>query len=330
MDLAPHLQYSLLAIALTALVALVVWCRMRWHRQPAYVYPLASVVKHVYSHGFQTYRWIIFMLQMIVFGGLILLTSRVKQLDPSSLVHVEGVDIILVMDVSGSMACSDDERTQLSRIEIAKQEAIRFIKRRVNDPIGLVIFGRESASRCPLTLDKHVLEEIVASLDIGVIDEKGTVLSTALLTALGRLRHAKAKSKIIILLTDGEPTAEDSSPRLAVELAQKLDVKIYTIGIGSESGGFMVHPQFGLIPAGATLNRPLLEKIAHATGGKFFEARKPNELRLIYDQIDRLERTNHDASLFAHYKDYVGPLVWLVVLALFIQLCITTLIRFML
>lgn len=322
--------YPQVWLVLVPLLIGVVWYRWFWFHSVSYQYPLAAVIKKQQSRPFFSFSRLYFWIRLLVLILLSLLVARIQIFDPLSKVHVEGIDIMLVLDVSQSMACCDDPHDPISRIAIAKREAVRFIKKRVNDPIGLVIFGREAASRCPLTLDKHVLQDIVETTDIGVIDSRGTVLSKAILTAANRLRHTKARSNVMVLLTDGEPTDDDSDPRQAIDIAKKLGIKIYTIGIGSDQGGFMRHPQFGLIAAGSYLNKPLLQAIAHETGGKFFEARNKQELRLIYDQIDRLEKTEHESNIFARYRDYFVPVVWFIILCLSAELFLSTFVRFLL
>ncbi len=160
-----------------------------------------------------------------------------------------------------------------------------------------------------------------------MINPNGTVLSTALVTALNRLKTSKAKSKIIILLTDGEPTENDINPNIAIELAKQLDVKIYTIGIGSDNDQLFLDPMFGLRPK-PKINKILLSKIAHDTGGKFFLAHNAKDMRAIYDTIDSLEKTPTQAPIFNTYYDVFIPFVWIIIGLLLLELTLSSTIWF--
>ena len=215
----------------------------------------------------------------------------------------------------------DDLSERKPRIEVAKSEAIRFIEKRPNDPIGIVMFGMEAISRCPLTLDKTILKEIIGSIKIGEIDERGTWLGTGLATAINRLRNSKSKTKIIILLTDGSPTPpEKIEPDVAVEMAKQFNIKIYTIGIGNEKGCFVNNPLFGWqqIPE-YSLNVQLLKDIAQKTGGKFFKAGNSKEMRLSYDTIDNLEKTKIESELFHNYYEAFLTFIWVILTLLGIE-----------
>ena len=137
------------------------------------------------------------------------------------------------------------------------------------------------------------------------------MLATALITGANRLKQSTAKSKIMILLTDGEPSEYDSDPKIAIEIAQKLGIKIYTVGIGDDQQVMMQHPLYGRFPVKTTLNKKLLTTIAQETGGKFFEAKKASDMRLIYDTIDRLEKTKIEAPIFTTYQDIFIPFIWI-------------------
>jgi Ca-activated chloride channel homolog len=246
-----------------------------------------------------------------------------------SKIHAEGIDIMMVLDASGSMQCFDDVHDQRMRFEVAKKEAIRFIDKRENDPIGLVIFGKDALSRCPLTLDKTIVKTIINELNLGDINPDGTVLSIAMSMAAKRLKDSKAKSKIMIVLTDGEPTPGiDIEPQIAVDLAKKLGIKIYTIGIGDEHGGLWKDPLFGVRSMGFKLNTKLLHAIAVQTGGKFFLAKKPDELKHIYDIIDSLEKTDYEMPIFTHYTDLVLPMLFIILAFLCMELMATSFIWF--
>lgn len=262
----------------------------------------------------------LFALRLLILFLLILAIARPQAIDPSSRAQVHGIDIVLVLDVSQSMLLLDDLNDPITRIEIAKKEAINFIKGRANDPIGLVLFGRYAHSRCPLTLDKTILQKIVEKIEIGEIDPGGTYLGIGMMTAINRLKKSTATSRIMILLTDGQPTPGDLDPMIVTNIAKKLDIKIYTIGIGSKSGGFFNHPIFGPIRQSETFDQNLLRQIAQATGGQAFEAANRNDMRQIYSQIDQLEKSNLDAKIFTKKMEYFDLILKLIIFLLVLEL----------
>jgi len=240
--------------------------------------------------------------------------------DNKSKLPVKGIDIILSLDASGSMNMPAGQDNK-SRFQVAKEEAIKFIDKRENDSIGLVIFANVAVSRCPLTQDKNTLKEIINNTDVGQINEQGTVLTKSLLIAINRLKYSDAKSKIIILLTDGNPTPNDANPELAIELAKKLNIKIYTIAIGSNSQEFVNNLGYNFFgfPIIATINTQLLKDIAKATNGNFFMAKDPEDLEKIYSEIDQLEKSEHEAPVYAKYYEYFILFLWIAFILLFIE-----------
>jgi Ca-activated chloride channel family protein len=304
-------------------VILCAWIRAKWHKQAVYQFPLTQ---HLVSQNKTTkhpYKKILFLIRFAMLAILAFLVGKPQLVDTTSKVKVEGIDIILTVDVSGSMQIQDDKNDERPRVEIAKDEAIRFINKRTNDALGLVIFGMDAVSRCPLTLDKHVLRTIVKELTVGVIDAQGTVLATGLLTAINRLKNSKAKSKVIILLTDGEPSENDIQPKIAIEAAKKLGIKVYTIGIGSDKEVKVMHPFYGMMIM-PKVNADLLTLIAQETGGKFFMARNAKDMRAIYDTIDSLEKTETETPIFSNYTDIFIPFVCVVLGLLFLELVLST------
>ena len=247
-----------------------------------------------------------------------LATARPQTPDERSKIDIEGISIMLVIDASGSMDSFDDLNNQKTRLSIAKEEAIKFINRRPNDQIGLVIFGADAASRCPLTADKKIIADSICNTKIGILNPDGTVLARAIAMGVNRLRTSPLASKIMVILTDGEPTpGKDIDPSIPLELAKKTNVKLYTIGIGSEQGGYLKHPFYGLIQIPTPLNKELLERFARETGGKFYSASKQEELEKIYCEIDSLEKSEHQAPTYAIYYEYYAiPLLGAFILLL--------------
>jgi Ca-activated chloride channel family protein len=216
--------------------------------------------------------------------------------------NVDGIDIVLVLDASGSMQFADYGANQKNRFEVAKDEAIYFVEKRTNDAIGLVIFGNEAISRIPITHDKKMVVRMIKELQLGDIDANGTKLATAMLSAANRLKCSESKSKIMILLTDGTPSEGDNDPHRVIEIVKKLGIKVYTIGIGSEKEDYFMHPLYGMV-AKPQVNKQLLDYIAQQTGGHSFMAHDVNDMRTIYDTIDALEKTEKVVPIFNHYYD---------------------------
>ncbi len=317
--------YPLVMYSLFPLILCLWFARKRLKRELWYSYSLAQIIKREIV-GTKAYykRWFTFF-RLISLAALIVLMARPQLVDQQSTVKVDGVDIVLALDVSGSMQLFDDPKDQKQRITIAKEEAIHFVRKRLNDPIGLVLFGKEAISRCPLTLDKKIIESIIKEVELGIIDPSGTVIAKGLITALNRLRTSVARSKIIILLTDGEPSPEDLSIDDALFLAKKYGVKIYTIGIGGQYGGLYYDQFFGqLQQAGVAINTKLLQLIAEKTGGRFFLASNQKDLQEVYNVIDALEKTDYETNVYHHYYDIGAPWIWFVVVVLLIELCLAS------
>jgi Ca-activated chloride channel homolog len=202
----------------------------------------------------------------------------------------EGIDIMIASDISGSMLSEDFKP---NRLEAGKNIAIDFIKARPDDRIGLVIFSGESFTQCPLTIDHDVLINLFADIHNGMIDD-GTAIGMGLATAINRLKDSEAKSKVIILLTDGVNNTGSIPPITAAEIARQFNIRVYTVGIGTNgSAPYPVKDQFGnthyqMIPV--DVDEKTLTQIADITGGKYFRARNNNELTQIYQQIDKLEK----------------------------------------
>jgi len=248
---------------------------------------------------------------MLALMLLVLAAARLQTPDERTEIDVEGVSIMLALDVSQSMHCFDDPQIPKARYVIAQEEAIKFVKRRVRDQIGVILFGAIAATKCPLTIDRTLVVELIRSSTLGMIPDESTALSQAIAMGVRRLQASSAMSKVLVLLTDGIPSPEDA-PLLAdaVTLAQKASVKIYTIGIGSPAGGYLSHPQGGIIHIPmATWNEQLLREIADRTGGAFFAARSQHELENIYCRIDALERSVQHEPSYAQWYEWYMPLV---------------------
>ncbi len=315
-----HIAYPYVLYVLGALLVAVACIKFFIMRRTWYVYPLTSMITKNQLQKSCGIKYFLYACRLCILGFLAFLAARPQWADERSKVNVEGIDIVIALDISGSMELFDDAQDRRMRVDVAKAEAIRFIEKRTNDPIGLVLFANDAISRCPLTLDKHILKELVGSVQIGLLDPQGTALGTGLATAVNRLKNAKAKSKIIILLTDGEPSPEKIPPETAIELAQQHKIKVYTIGIGNDQGGFFMHPLFGLQSGQTKVNTTLLKTIAEKTGGEFFLARNPKEMRSVYEKIDRLEKTDMQTDIFHTFYEAFESFIWLFLALFFFEL----------
>lgn len=219
-------------------------------------------------------------------------------------VKAEGIDIMMVMDLSSSMLSKDFDP---DRLEVSKLVAKEFVEKRVHDRIGLVVFSGESFTQCPLTTDHNILLDFLGSLEVGMLQD-GTAIGMGLATAVNRLKDSDAKSKIIILLTDGVNNAGYINPNTAAEIAREYDVKVYTIAVGTM--GQALSPvnrrsdgQYMYAMAKVEIDVALLESIAKMTEGKYFRAVDRASLENIYAEIDRLEKTEIEGNVFKRYKD---------------------------
>ncbi len=329
MDSALHFAYPYVLYGLLPVLFFAVRFRGWSYKAPTYCYPLADLLS-THSGAVSTLpKKTVFLLRTVLLLGLILLIARPQLVDEHSKVTVDGIDIVLALDVSGSMQLFDDHADQTQRIAVAKTEALKFVHKRKNDPIGLVLFGKEAVSRCPLTLDRKVLETIIEGITLGDIDPGGTVISKGIITALNRLQKSESKTKIIILLTDGEPTPDDLNPADALILANKYGVKIYTIGIGGKYGGLYYDQFFGQMQqAGVSINTELLNLFAKETGGRFFLAKDQKELEAIYDTIDTLEKTEYQTDVYRNFHDIFMPFLWMLAAVFLSEIVLTTFVWF--
>lgn len=295
---------------------------MAWHiflrKRVTYIFPLVHIFIQSKSitHAISWFRTLMYCLHALILTLLVLAVARPQTPDERSQITEEGVAIMLVLDVSGSMDAFDDLTTRKSRFSIAQEEAIRFVKNRPQDLFGLVLFGSFAVTRCPITADKKVITDIIRDTRIGLVNPQGTVLSMGIAMGVNRLRTVDAKSKIMVVLTDGEPSPQDIKPQAALELAKKTGIKIYTIGIGSDEGGYVQHPWGGVMQVQTPLNKELLAYFAHETGGAFFRASNQQELAAIYDHINTLETSAHEAPLYTSYYEWYAYLIFVVVMLL--------------
>lgn len=244
----------------------------------------------------------------IVLRSLAVVLIAVALARPQSAQHnsnstTEGIDIVMSLDVSGSMLARDFTP---DRLGAAKEVASNFIMDRPNDRIGLVVFAGESFTQCPLTTDKRSLLNLLGSVKSGMIDD-GTAIGNGLATAVNRLRESKAKSKVIILLTDGINNSGQIAPLTAAEIAQSYGIRVYTVGVGTMGmAPYPVIDMWGHLsfqPMKVEIDEKMLSQIAQMTGGKYFRATDNRRLKDVYDEINQLERSKVEVENFTRYQE---------------------------
>ena len=244
----------------------------------------------------------------------ILALARPQSGIKSSEISTEGVDIMLCLDTSGSMQALDfkEKRLRVPRVEVVKRVVNDFIRGRKNDRIGMVVFAQEAFTQCPLTLDYGVLLSFLDKVEIGMAGDS-TAIGSALAVCVKRLKDLQSKSKVIILLTDGRSNTGTITPATAADIAKSFNIKIYTIGVGTEGEApFLVDSLFGkqYVYQKVDLDEDTLKDIANRTGGKYFRATDTEALEHIYQQIDAMEKS---AVKIKEYMDYEELFAWLLI-----------------
>ncbi len=314
-----------LYIAIPFFIATLV-VRHYYARLSLYQFPFINYISQRTAKISQFPVYTFYCLRVAILTLLLLLVGKPQLVDQKSKVTVEGIDIMMVLDISGSMACFDDLKDRRTRITIAKEEAVRFVEKRHNDAIGLVVFGSYAMMRCPLTPDKSMLKIMVQSIAMNNGDQihEGTVISQSVITAARHLQKSQAASKIIILLTDGEPSQNDFPASEAIAIAKAFGIKVYTIGIGNNGLSMQEHPLYGVMQFQNNFDTHLLKSIAEQTGGKFFDVKKIQDIAKIYDEIDSLEKSKYQDNVYTKYHDFFIPLVWLTFLLICCELILST------
>ena len=253
----------------------------------------------------QRIRKNMYLFRLAIIGLIILGLARPQSGTRKQEITTEGIDIMMVMDVSSSMLAEDFKPK--NRIEAAKDVAEEFIHGRTNDRIGLVIFAGEAFTQCPLTLDYGVLTELIDKVQVAPRDWDGTAIGNGIATAVMRLKDSKARSKVIILLTDGRNNAGEINPLTAAQVAQTFDIRVYTIGAGTRGTALypIDDPIFGRsyrsLPV--EIDEDLLRKVAAQTNGQYFRATDTEKLRQIYQEINEMEKTKIEVKEFTKYKE---------------------------
>lgn len=289
-------------------IPLIAW--YVWKHRTAYasleistVRPLARMkrpLRQYMLHG-------LFVLRLLALGCLIVVLARPQTRDAWHSSRTEGTDMVVALDISSSMLARDFKP---DRLEAAKKIASRFINGRENDNMGLVVFAGEAFTGVPMTTDRAALVNYVNALNRDMLED-GTAIGDGLATAINRIKEGKAKSKSIILLTDGSNNTGIVAPLTAAEIAHKLGIKVYTIGVGTN--GTAPYPQVNMfgrieyVPTPVVIDEATLKQIADITGGKYYRATGNKVLSEIFDEIDSLEKTELDVRHFSHTEDCYLP-----------------------
>ena len=249
-------------------------------------------------------RHLPFALRAAAFGLLVVALARPQQIEQNVRTSSEGIDIMLAIDVSASMLARDFEP---DRITAAKEVAGSFISDRYGDRIGLVAFAAEAFTQSPLTTDQSTLQTLLAQIRSGLIDDSGTAIGNGLATAINRLRESDAKSKVVILLTDGVNNRGEITPITAAEIAKAQNIRVYTIGVGTE--GMAPYPavdMFGnitFVKQKVEIDEKTLTAMAEMTGGRYFRATDNAKLKAIYDEINQLEKSKVEVTEHLSYHE---------------------------
>ena len=303
---------------LLLLIPLMIWWQMRSKKEdsPAMRFTTLSGLDAAQAGGKARFRPVLFVLRIITLMALAIALARPQSSNTTENIDSEGIDIVLAIDVSGSMVAEDFKP---NRIEAAKAVALKFVDQRPTDRIGLVIFSGESFTMCPITIDHNVLKEQIAQVKNGMIVD-GTSIGMGLATAVDRLRYSKGKSKVIILMTDGVNNMGLIDPNTALEIAKAYKVRVYTIGIGTQGMAPMPMPNGQKQMQPVDLDEPLLKKIAGETNGRYFRATGNESLSNIYSDIDKLEKTKIDITSYKHYAELFFPFAMIAVVCLVLEM----------
>lgn len=287
---------------------LIVWYIMRGNRLQTAI-RISDISAKGLTGWKNLFRHLPFVLRLLAIAFIIIALAKPQTSSSQQNAEGEGIDIMLCLDISGSMNAQD---FLPNRLEASKNMAIDFVNKRLADRIGVVIFSGESFTQCPLTTDHAVLVQAIQNIRNGLLED-GTAIGAGLGTSVDRLRTSTSKSKVIILLTDGVNNGGLIDPNTAKEIAKAFSVKVYTIGVGTDGyAPVQVKDDLGNITTQqqkVTIDEKLLGDIANETGGQYFRAKNNQALKSIYDNIDRLEKSKVEITTFTRYTDRFLPFV---------------------
>ncbi|MCH5319228.1 MAG: VWA domain-containing protein [Paramuribaculum sp.] len=307
-----HLAHPKYLWFLLLLIPYVAW--YLWRRNKNYASLQVSTISPYKKISIPFRAWLLhgmFFLRVLCIATLIIILARPQSVDKWSMSKTEGTDIILALDISTSMLARDFKP---DRFEAAKDVAAKFVNGRESDNIGVVIFAGESFTAVPMTTDRSLLINYIKDIKMGMLQD-ATAIGDGLATSINRIKDGKAKSKSIILLTDGSNNTGNVAPVTAAEIAKKMGIKVYTIGIGKN--GMAPYPQENAFGRIEYVNMPVvideatLKTIASMTGGKYYRATDNNVLSQIFEEIDSLEKTTLDVRNYSNTEDDYLPWAWI-------------------
>lgn len=299
-------------LGLLVFIPFLLWWYFKKHNNSLARVTVSTTHAFIVSTWKTKARHLPFILRLLALISLIIALARPQTRDDEQHSKGEGIDIVLCMDVSGSMGSKD---ILPSRMEVAKQVAEEFVRSRPVDRIGLVIFSGESFTQCPITTDRNTLITQIQTLESRRYLKDGTVIGEGLATAVDRLSESPGKSKVIILITDGKedpPETRLIDPLTALQIAKAKNVKVYTIGMGKRESNIIEvtgNKPAQRNPAIDFLDEELLNRIANETGGKYFRARDKDGLKAVYSQINRMEKSEVEIVKFARFEEHYLPFI---------------------
>ncbi|MEO5563428.1 MAG: VWA domain-containing protein [Chitinophagaceae bacterium] len=331
-DWIQHMSFAYpLVFCVFAILPFMIWWYVKKYNRRVATIKVSTANAFQVTSAKNLFRHFPFVFRVMALAALIIALARPQKRNDQEHLQGEGIDIVLCMDVSGSMGSRD---ILPSRMEVAKEVAENFVKGRPVDRIGLVVFSGESFTQCPITTDRNTLIQQIQTLESRRFLKDGTVIGEGLATAVDRLSKSESKSKVIILITDGKEDPPDTrliDPLTALEIAKAHTIKVHTIGMGAvpstvvEIKGNEPQPKN---PAIDFIDEQLLRKIAEETGGKYFRARDKEGLENIYKQIDQLEKSKIDVTSYKRYQELFIPFVLVALGLLFLDMFLrSTLLR---
>ncbi len=307
----PHFLLGLIIIPL-----FIVWYIFNCNRQQAYVRFSDTGFFDKLPKSWKVYlRHSVFVLELAALTLFIIALARPQSSSKKQNVNIEGIDIVLAMDISSSMLAAD---LKPDRLEASKAVASDFVIGRPGDRMGLVVFSGETFTQVPLTTDHGMMLNMLKDMKCGMLED-GTAIGDGLASAVSRLKDSEAISKVVILLTDGDNNAGSIDPSTAAEMAKLFGIRVYTIGAGTRgTAPYPVQTPFGGVKyqqVEVNINETLLQQIANETGGKYFRAESKEKLQQIYDEIDKMERSKIEVSEYKRLHEEFYPFViWALIL----------------
>ncbi len=318
----PHFDHPWFLLLLLALPVLAWLKGRRASQQAAFLYSSTQLVRSVANLKPSSAGRVLAALRWLALGAFIVALARPQFVQSETKIKASGIDIVVALDLSGSMESEDFKVAgrQVNRLVVAKDVLRKFIDKRSGDRIGLVAFAGRAYVAAPMTLDHEFLLQNLGRLELHTIED-GTAIGSALAASINRLRDLQSKSKIVILMTDGQNNAGKVPPRTAAEAAQSLGVKVYTIGVGTRGTAPFPVRQFGQLVGyrnvAVDIDEDVLKSVAQKTGGQYFRADSTDTLQKIYDEIDRLEKSEVEVKKYVNVKELFP---WVLVPGIFLLL----------